>query len=133
MKATQLFKQAFILLLIIGFLDVLVQTFYLYWTLWWSDSLLHFLAGICVAMGSISAWFILFDKEKNTLKILTIGMVWVILVGVVWEIFELHFGLTFLSDGIIYVRDTISDLIMDVSGGLLGIVYANKFLTENKT
>ena len=53
-------------------------------------------------------------------------MTFAILVGVLWEIFELHFGITLLSDGIIYIRDTASDLIMDISGGLLGVVYSYK-------
>ena len=132
MKASQLFKHAFILLIIIGFLDFFANTFYLYWTIWWSDLLLHFLSGVCVAMGGISVWFFIFSKkETNILETLFVGMVWVVLVGLVWEIFELHFGATFLSDGQIYVVDTISDLLMDISGGFLGGVYAIKLLKRD--
>ena len=115
----------------VGVLTVLAQIFYLYWTVWWSDTLLHFLSGVCVSIGGISAWFIVFDKKEiNLSNILIIGVVWVIFIGVIWEIFELSFSLTFFSDGAVYLRDTVSDLIVDISGGLVGAIYANKLLTD---
>lgn len=132
MRTTKLFKQAFILLIVIGLLDFFASSLYLYWTVWWSDILLHFLSGVCVAMGGISVWILISNKEEtNLLKTLWVGMSWVLLVGVLWEIFELRFGATSLSDGMIYVTDTISDSFMNISGGLFGVVYSIKLLSKN--
>lgn len=133
MKSSQLFKHAFILLIIIGFLDFFASSLYLYWTVWWSDMLLHFLSGICVAMGGVSVWLFIFNREEtDPWKTLWIGMSWVILVGMLWEIFELRFGATSLSDGMIYITDTISDSFMNISGGLFGVVYSIKLLSKTR-
>ena len=76
-------------------------------------------------MGGISVWLYLFGQSMpENKKIILIGLLSVIFVGVVWEIFEVHFGITFLSDGIVYIRDTFSDLILDLCGGIFGVLYA---------
>ena len=130
--ATKLFKHAFILLLVIATLDILGEVFYLYWSIWWFDTLLHFLSGICVTMGGISVYFYIFKNlTPDTTKIILIGLAWIVFIGVIWEIFELYFGITFLSDGITYIRDTSSDLLMDIIGGLVGSLYASKTLKNN--
>lgn len=131
MKSNQLLKQAFILLLIIAVLDVLSEIFYFHLTIWWYDIILHFLSGVCVSIGGVSFYFSLFKNNvPSRAKIIFTGLALAIFVGVLWEIFELHFGLTFLSDGIVYIRDTASDLIMDLSGGLLGVAYTINFLKD---
>lgn len=129
MQTNQLLKQAFILLLVIAVLDVFNEIFYLHLTVWWFDVLLHFLSGLCVSIGGISFWFSIFRvSNPKQLKIILTGLGWAIIVGLLWEIFELYFGLTLLSDGIIYWRDTTSDLLVDVSGGILGVVYATRII-----
>ncbi len=127
----KLFKHAFILLSVVGILDFFGLSLYLFWTVWFFDIILHFLAGVCIAMGGIASWFILFNrKDKSFLRILFIGLSFVIFIGIIWEIFELHFDVTSLSDGTDYYIDTISDLLMDTAGGLLGLFYSFKVLSK---
>ena len=138
MFKTRLFKHFFVLLLAVAILNFLASTFYLYWTFWWFDMMVHFLAGGVVAMVVI----LILDSKGSTLEIpkvepwyTKIKMIFwsvagALLVGIIWEIYEVHFGITFLSDGIAYVRDTSSDIIMDICGGFFGSLYAHKMINK---
>lgn len=55
------------------------------------------------------------DFAKSTIALISM----VVVVGLLWEIYEVVFGLTFISDPE-YLGDTTIDLIMDVVGGFLG-------------
>ena len=61
-------------------------------------------------------------------RIIFIAMFGALIVGVAWEIFEVYFGVTSFSDGVVYVRDTASDLLMDLVGGFSGSLYARKMI-----
>ena len=128
MTQSQPFKHTAYLLFAIGFLNVLAEIFYFHWTIWWYDTMLHVMGGAAVAMFILSAYLYYFNKSpKINLKFITFVLVGVLVVGILWEIFELYFNLTSLDDGIIYKRDTISDLIADMVGGLIGVVYSFQF------
>ena len=119
-----LFRKTLFVLCVVWFLDFIAQKFYLYWDFWWYDSLVHFLAGVCVAMGFILVthwWTGVFPTFR---KIFTISITSSIIIGVLWEIFEVYFELTSLSDGVRFWSDTISDLLIDTLGGLLGGLYS---------
>lgn len=93
---------------------------------------MHFLGGFWVAMVVVSLWAV-FNKNKTTYpKIFTI-VLWVTMVGVLWEVFELWIGATELSDGINFITDTLSDILMDILGGILGTKYSYYLMnTKNK-
>jgi len=94
---------------------------------------LHFLGGAVVAMGGVATWLYLFPETNSDItKIILTALFWVIFIGILWELYEVHFGITFLSDGIVYVRDTASDLIMDICGGIFGVLYTLR-LSSKKT
>ena len=94
---------------------------------------LHFLGGLCVAMGGLSTWLYLSSSTNiSNTKLTLVGLLWALAIGIIWEIFEVHFGITFLSDGIAYVRDTASDLIMDICGGIFGVLYAVRLNKQNE-
>src|SRR3954467_479258 len=125
MFSSKLFKQAFVLLMLIWILFLLALFLYLEIYFWWYDVILHFLSGICVSMATLSAWDYLFKphgNEKN--KLIFIGFLGALIIGVLWEIYEVKAGITFPSDGIFYIRDTVSDLILDMTGGLFGVLYS---------
>jgi hypothetical protein len=131
MMRTHLFKNTFILLFIIGVLNFLAVYFYLYWTIWWFDMLVHFSAGACVAMAGILVYY--FYKKQSLPSIRTsivVAFAFVITIGILWEIYELLIHATALSDGLDYFLDTGSDLLMDVSGGIVGALYAHKLLIQ---
>jgi len=88
-----------------------------YWTISWYDIMMHFLGGVWVALFAL--W--IFSSRKisflpthiSFLQIVSL----VICVGIVWELYEIMFGLTFVSDPE-YWGDTILDLVMDTIGGI---------------
>ena len=128
MIQTPLFKKTFALLFIIAVLNFISNELYLQWTFWWIDVLLHFLSGATVAMATIIVWNHFGRVSKfHKLKIIAVAVFSAFVVGIIWEIYELYFGITFLSDGIVYVRDTASDLIMDICGGFFGTLHALSF------
>lgn len=126
-----LFRRAFWALLVCGVLNIVAVELYLYWTVWWIDMVVHFFGGMWVAL--ISTWFLsLFFsiKDWSLKKILFVAICSSIFVGILWELYELYFGMTSLSDGIYYVTDTSSDLLMDTIGGIIGFINISKILEK---
>jgi hypothetical protein len=121
-----LFKQTFLLLFLLGVADFVANSLYLYWTVWWFDIIMHFSAGVCVGMASILVWQYFLDGNISFKKSLVLALFFSLLVGLLWEFFEVYFGIALVSDGVPYITDTISDMILDVCGGLLGGIYAHR-------
>lgn len=64
---------------------------------------------------------------KNIISVkqsFSIAVIASLIIGVLWEYFELHFQITFLSDGWNYWTDTSSDVFLDVLGGFLAAKYS---------
>ena len=127
MVRNKLFKQTFWFLFFIGILNLFATYFYLYWTSWWFDLLMHFLGGFWVSMVVLSVWS-LFNKNSQNILSFKKVFFWVVLVSILWEIFELIIGATMISDGKVFIVDTLSDLLMDFIGGILGFLYAKNLL-----
>lgn len=127
MVRTRLFKNTFILLVLVAMLDLVGIYLYLYWTVWWFDMVTHFLAGGVVGLATLLAWqkFSIIKDEKMS-KIIWSAIIAGLIVGLLWEGFELYFDLTSFSDGVVYVTDTVSDLILDTVGAFLGVLYGMK-------
>ncbi len=60
-------------------------------------------------------------------KIIFTGFLGALFIGILWEFYELYFEITSISDGISYLTDTSSDILMDISGGILGGLYSLRF------
>ncbi|PJE74440.1 MAG: hypothetical protein COV01_00165 [Candidatus Taylorbacteria bacterium CG10_big_fil_rev_8_21_14_0_10_41_48] len=111
------FVPSFALIIIIALLHYLALDRAYYWTISWYDIMMHFLGGVWVALFAL--W--IFSSRKisflpthiSFLQIVSL----VICVGIVWELYEIMFGLTFVSDPE-YWGDTILDLVMDTIGGI---------------
>lgn len=125
-----LFKAAMSLLVFIGLLNLAATVLYLYWIVWWFDMLVHFLSGACVALGFGWAWYGLRNRVPSRRAFFFNTLAAVIFVGLLWEVYELAYGITSLADGMRYVTDTVSDVTMDTLGGLLGIAYGVRHLQE---
>ncbi|MBA3733227.1 hypothetical protein H0W91_02530 [Patescibacteria group bacterium] len=98
--------------------------------------LVHFLAGATVAMATVLVLSFLYRtyEENSLIKNIILAVLGALVVGIIWELYELYFGITLLSDGIIYFRDTLSDILMDISGGFFGALYSHNLLrTKNNT
>jgi len=127
----ELFKRAFWILVLVGALNFIVDKLYLQWSLWWVDMILHFLGGLCVAFFVL--WLVSWKSDlKNWSrgKILFVAFLGALLVGVLWEVYELYFGITFLSDGARYFADTAKDLTMDCVGGISGFLWTRNLLKK---
>lgn len=129
---TPLFKRAMGLLLIIGVMDLVAEFFYLHWALWWYDVILHFLSGALIGLTVLILWNAFFSfSEDQRLKIIGFVFLSSLTIGLLWELFEIAGGITSFADGIVYVRDTVSDLLMDITGGFFGGLYAMKVLSRS--
>ena len=131
MLKKEIFKRAFWTLFAVGVLNLVATELHLHWSLWWIDVILHFLGGLCVALFALWLGSVKSDlKNWRQGKILLVALAGAIFVGILWEIYELYVGLTFLSDGARYFADTGSDLMMDFVGGIFGFLYANNLLKK---
>jgi len=128
---TRVFKLLSFVLFVLAILHFLGVKFYLDWVYSWYDMVLHFLGG--VAVGLFAIWVFEHISGYNlwtNIRILIWGLVMVLTVGVLWEIFEIYVGFTDFGDGMQYVTDTISDLVLDSVGGILGLIYGLKTRNE---
>ncbi len=124
MMQTKLFRNAFVFLCIIGILNYAGDKLYLFDSIQGYDVVLHLLSGSLIGMVVFLTWdyFGLPKLNRNTMIVVTVFLALVI--GIVWECYELYFGITFLSDGAAYFFDTGKDLLMDVIGGFLGALHS---------
>jgi hypothetical protein len=102
-------------ILIILYLVILREKLFFFYP--WSDMPMHFLGGLVV--GSVTYFLMLLiasarDKKFSRTQYVGGILVSVFTVGILWEIYEFIFGLTFT---ISYWPDTLSDIVMDILGG----------------
>ena len=106
-----------IVLAVLAVIHLVSLKFYLYWNFLWLDIFVHCFAGVIVALGA----FAVFDFFPN-LPTRWLGfwpiIAWVLIVGLVWEVFELLGGGIMIEAN--FKVDLITDLIMDVVGGVIG-------------
>jgi glycopeptide antibiotics resistance protein len=86
-----------------------------YWTLWWYDVMMHFLGGMVIA--SIYVWLSKSFPKLNLGVSFWKMTLFIILVGFVWEAWEVFTGMTGFRE-INYVSDTTYDFINDILGTL---------------
>ncbi len=103
------------LLIALILLHVTAVYFYLYWTVWWFDIVMHVLGGLVA--GLIAGEMLPFSRESRG-GLLAVQLVTVLLIGIAWELYEYGTGMTFAGPGQ-YVLDTTLDLFSDVVGGMV--------------
>ncbi len=116
-------------LVLTGILNTIGTSLYLYWTVIWFDMIMHFLGGLFVSLFFFSL-FSFFRSGLSYVEKLVLGLVFSILVGLVWEYYELIIGVADLRD-VGYWPDTGMDIVMDTLGALVGIVSAHRMETKN--
>ncbi len=129
MQKSTLFRAMFWVLFIVGALNAIAYKLYLFWTVIWFDMVMHFLGGLFIALFFF--WVLsLFKSTLSYIEKLMLGVVFTVLVGLVWEYFELIIGVTNLAS-LEYWGDTGMDIVMDTLGAVLGIVYVHKIEKKN--
>ncbi len=92
---------------------------FLYWRYTWLDIPMHFLGGLCVALGfSILPFFRITLPERYRTLIWYLLMVFA--VGIAWEVFEYINGISLASPHERLLTDTLGDLFFDLLGGYTG-------------
>lgn len=109
---------ALLLSALIAYLHIKALEMNLYFVYPWFDVALHFLGGALISVIALTV-FLYAKGEKNFLenkKLLFLTPAIAVLVGALWEVFELWAGVVPSEN---YVFDTSIDLVMDLIGGVL--------------
>ncbi|OHB18083.1 MAG: hypothetical protein A2544_00615 [Candidatus Zambryskibacteria bacterium RIFOXYD2_FULL_43_10] len=115
MRKSSFLYTAFGVIVVIGALHFIAEAFYLYWTIWWLDIIVHLLAGF--SGGLVIAWFF---GPTSTLKSAMLILVGMLIIGIAWEVFEYILN---LIQPIHYWQDTVLDLVADMMGAILTCIY----------
>lgn len=120
MKNYSLLFVAFSLILALGVLHFSAIVFYFYWTMWWFDTLMHFLGGLSLGVFLIWVFHVsgMFgQRAPNRRQAFLTSLVSIAIIGVGWEIFEYVAGISTAEQN--YALDTATDLVADMAGALL--------------
>ena len=120
-----LIKELVAIALLVLCLHVVAVYFYLYWSIDEFDSVMHFLGGALVALFFVYLYFVsgaFVPKRKGVANYILISLLGLVFVGVSWEIYELLYGLTYVTWAD-YASDTALDFVMDTLGGVSAALY----------
>jgi len=117
-----IFLLLFLATVTLAFVHFAALEFFLYWQYVWLDVPVHFLGGTIVALLFLALLDLGLPCPSWCQKLIPV-LVLVLIVGVLWEVYELLIGIIIRDN---YVFDTTLDLIMDVCGGYVGYVVGNK-------
>ena len=111
--------------IIIAILHSYALAHHLYFSIWWFDLLVHFLSGMLIVLFSISILLQFYDPSllgSPSYPLLLQAVLAAIIIGTVWETFELIFRLV-LTDLLTYISDTASDMMMNIIGACAGYAF----------
>ncbi len=106
--------------LVLAASHITALSFALYFTYSWLDIVMHLLGGFVVALGIGILPYIRIHLPP-VWNSLSGYLILVLLVGVLWESFELWAGIWRFIDPDFFL-DTVLDLCMDICGGVLGYI-----------
>lgn len=95
---------------------VIALELFLYWRFWWFDIPVHFIGGVVVALGVFTLHDLRIVIPARLLQLIPVLLL-VILVAMVWEVYEILIGTPIESD---FMLDTLTDIGMGILGGLAG-------------
>ncbi|MEY4602479.1 MAG: hypothetical protein RL292_420 [Candidatus Parcubacteria bacterium] len=129
MQQNKIFRAMFWVLFIVGAMNAIAYKLYLFWTVVWFDMVMHFLGGLFVSLFFFSILSLLKSGLSYTEK-LVLGIIFSVLVGLVWEYYELIIKVTDLAD-VGYWPDTGMDIVMDTLGALIGVLFVQGIEKKN--
>jgi hypothetical protein len=97
-------------------IHIIALELFLYWRFWWFDIPVHFIGGIVVALGVFTLHDLRIVIPTRLLQLVPVLLL-VILVAMVWEVYEVLIGIPIESDAVL---DVLTDLSMGILGGLVG-------------
>lgn len=127
MDSKKLLIRLLSLIFLIFLLNYLAMRFYWYSSIWYFDMPMHFLGGLWLGLALI--WFLkIKDISLKSIFYLILG---VLLIGVLWEVFEIIIDRT-ITGNLFNTLDTISDIFFDLAGGTFAIFYFIKIMSIKK-
>lgn len=121
------FFPSFVLLVAVAALHWIASDLYYYWTVPWYDIMMHFLGGAWVALAALWLLEMPFSRFFKARVSLTSVVLLSVVVGVLWEVYEIIFGFSDPS-AVGYTADTSLDLVMDTIGAALTVWVFGKFM-----
>ena len=121
-----LFREFFVLLVVIGVLNYFANDLNWYWSFRSFDSFMHFLGGALSALFFLWLYFytsVFSSEQRNLVQFLLISILGAGLIAVAWEIYELLLG-EVQFNGLEYSFDTTLDFVMDFLGALAAFFFA---------
>jgi len=116
MRSPVLFATLFSTAMLLTIVHVSAIVFHLYWLFPWLDLLAHMLGGIVIGLFYFA--LPLFFKKLPERYMDYMGLItFVIIIGLLWEIFEIKAGFPNFYAYEHYIKDLYVDLFMDVVGG----------------
>ena len=131
-----------VLLIAVGYLNILAFRFSWYWLVWWFDIFMHALGGlglglVLLGLGNLRPSLSLPEKRRD----LVAGVVAVVMVmSFTWELFEFTTDKKLGNHLVVRTpdklqqgaADTATDLLADLAGVMLASVLFKSFLWQNK-
>ena len=116
---------AFVTILLIGIFHYFAIKYSWYWTYRWIDIPVHLVGGFWVSLTAL--WVALRVKHIDSIlgykkKALLVMLASVLIVAILWEIFELVFKITSLHS-VGYWQDSLSDIFNSFVGGVVAFLY----------
>ena len=115
------------LAIVVGLMHFSALNFYLYWRYLWFDIVMHLLGGILVGLFAVWAFnqFIHRYKKTHNLLMLFDILLFVFIVGILWELFEYTFF--FREQSLLHwTYDTVFDVIMNFTGAIIAFFLVKK-------
>lgn len=112
-----------VMIIILVALNTAANTFFWYISIYWYDMMMHTIGGVFLALFA-TALFFKHIISLNTLKTMIILLLFVFVIGLGWEFFE--YTIQYLIKGsarLADVNDSISDLLCDIGGGIIGAFF----------
>jgi len=106
----------------IGLLNVLTLAFHLYSAIFSFDMVMHFSGGFFVSIGALTV-LTCNRTDFSYGQLLFWAVSTALIIGLLWELFELYFGITYLYSPD-YIGDNGMDVTMDIAGGFMCAVYS---------
>jgi hypothetical protein len=113
--------------LVVGFAAALghhfASQFGLYYAVGYTDIVMHLVGGVWAGLATLLVFFtsgFVRLPWRNRRVVLVVTVASVLAIGLAWEVHELTLGLVDLAvDG----ADTLADVLLDLTGGLLAVIY----------
>lgn len=115
----KLFIYSAYIIVVVFLLNKAANFFYWYVSIPWFDMLMHALGGLFVAVWGSALLFPLLKGQRALLWLIVVTA-FVLIVGFLWEVFEFSVQGLVHIETIANIPDSLSDMVFDMIGGILG-------------